>query len=631
MKRATLTLCLLFAVGNVWAQKKDPVQWTLTSEIPAAPPGTTVPLRFTATIQPGWHIYSLTIPKDIAGPQATKVKVAESAGIESYSIYQPPPERKFDATIDLDTQMYENRAELWLPVKLAETAAGGVDITAEATYQVCDDRECLRPVTKSSKVTVTADASATVPAAFVIPAGYVDVNDTVAVAALAAETKSGGGSDAGLLAFALTAFGFGLASIFTPCVFPMIPITVSFFLGQRGGILQAVVFALGIVGLFCGLALALTAALGPFGVIQMSANPWVNGFIAVVFATFAMSLLGAFEISLPSSLLTKMDHASRRGGYLGTLLMGLTFSLTSFACVGPFVGPLLVSSMQSQSMTEPVVGMASFATGLASPFFFLAAFPSYLKKLPRSGGWLARVKVVMGFVLLAVMFKYLSNIDLVLQTEFLTRGRYLAAWFVLFAMAGLYLLGLLRLEGVEPGEPLGVGRLLSGSAFLIFAFSLLPGTFGAPLGELDAYVPVAVNGSSFGGAPSEGPSWMKDQYREALDRGSQENKLVLVTFTGYTCTNCHWMKANMFTRPEIAAVLPNFVLVDLYTDGTDAATAENQKLQETKFDTVAIPHYAIVDPDEKIIASFAGLTKDTATFLKFLETGKTASTRSASL
>ena len=242
----------------------------------------------------------------------------------------------------------------------------------------------------------------------------------------------------------------------------------------------------------------MTAAVGPFGVRLLAANPWVNGFIALVFGAFAVSLLGAFEITLPSSLLTKLDSASRRGGYLGTLLMGLTFALTSFACVGPFVGSLLAASV-TVSTSQRLLGMATFATGLALPFFFLAAFPGFLKKLPRSGGWLARVKTVMGFTLLAIMLKYAANIDQVLQLNWLTRERFLAAWFVLFAMAGLYLLGLLKLEGVEEGETLGIPRMLVASLFLIFAFSLLPGMFGAPLGELDAFVPAATTVGGFSG------------------------------------------------------------------------------------------------------------------------------------
>src|ERR1700674_5442704 len=392
-------------------QRLDPVQWSMTSTAEVARPGATIPLRLTAKIDPGWHLYSLTIPKHLL---PTTLKVTDNPAVESYRVYQPQPVRAMDVAINPP------------------------------------------PV---------------------------------------APAPSQPASQQGLAAFALTAFGFGLAAIFTPCVFPMIPITVSFFLNQRGGFLQALVFSLGIIVLFCALGLGVTAAVGPFGVVQLGSNPWVNGFIAIVFGIFALSLLGAFEITLPSSLLPKLDSASRRGGYAGTLLMGLTFSLTSFACVGPFVGSLLAASVQTKG-SLPVLGMVSFAGGLASPFFFLAAFPQYLKKLPKSGGWLARVKVVMGFVLLAAMLKYASNIDQVLQLNWITRERFLAAWFVLFAMAGLYLLGLLRLEGIEAGESLGIARLLAGSVFLIFALSLLPGMFGAPLGELDAYVPAATGGLS---------------------------------------------------------------------------------------------------------------------------------------
>jgi thiol:disulfide interchange protein DsbD len=298
--------------------------------------------------------------------------------------------------------------------------------------------------------------------------------------------------------------------------------------------------------------------------------------------------------------------------------MGLTFSLASFACVGPFVGTLLAASV-SGGKTRPLIGMVTFATGLALPFFLLALFPSYLKRMPRSGGWMARVKVVMGFVILAASLKYLSSLDQVLQLGWITRERFLAAWIVLFAMAGLYLLGFVRLEGIKADENMGLGRLLTGVALLIFAISLLPGMFGGKLGDLDAYVPLGAQPAGIGGSGAESALvWMKNQYREALDRARREGKLVLVNFTGYACTNCHWMKANMFTRPEIAAVMKNFVLVELYTDGTDTESEANQKIQLAKFNTVAIPFYAIVDPDEKVLATFPGSTGNSAEFLAFL-------------
>jgi thiol:disulfide interchange protein DsbD len=265
--------------------------------------------------------------------------------------------------------------------------------------------------------------------------------------------------------------------------------------------------------------------------------------------------------------------------------------------------------------------MVSFAGGLATPFFFLALFPSYLKRLPKSGGWLERVKVVMGFLVLAAMVKYLSSIDQVMQWNVLTRERFLAAWIVLFALAGLYLLGFLRLHGSRADETVGTVRLLTGAALLVFAISLGPGMFGVPLGEIDAYVPAAANSMIGAGARAETLDWIKNQYRDALAKARVENKLVLVSFTGYACTNCHWMKANMFSRPEIASAMKDYVLVELYTDGTDAASGENQALENTKFSTVAIPYYAILDPEEKVLAAFPGLTRDPREFLKFLHSG----------
>ncbi|MCU1336978.1 MAG: Redoxin domain protein [Bryobacterales bacterium] len=629
-KIAGLAAC--FSAVAFGQQRLDPVQWSMTSSAEVARAGSTIPLRLIAKIEPGWHLYSLTIPKHL---YPTKITLTDNPAVESYNVYQPQPVRTMDPNLKEEVETFSNQAEFWIPATLKKDAAGPVELTAQVRYRACDDKQCLNPKTKTAEFKLTAAAFAPAIEAFTVPAGYTEVkpggsSDVSAALNPPAPVKesdpappSSSSSQQGLAAFALAAFGFGLAAIFTPCVFPMIPITVSFFLKQRGGIVQALVFSLGIVVLFCALGLGVTAIAGPIGISQLGGNPWVNAFIAAVFGIFALSLLGAFEITLPSGLLTKLDSASRRGGYAGTLLMGLTFSLTSFACVGPFVGPLLASSVQAQG-AQPVVGMAAFATGLASPFFFLAAFPSYLKKLPKSGGWLVRVKVVMGFVLLAVMLKYLSNIDQVWQTNLLTRERFLAAWFVLFAMAGLYLLGLLRLEGIEAGDRLGIGRLLIAGAFLIFAVSLLPGMFGAPLGEVDAYVPAATGGLGGNTTTAGGLQWMKNDYRAALERGRQENKLVLVTFTGYACTNCHWMKANMFPRPEIAEVANNLVLVELYTDGTDAISEQNAQFEEAKFQTVSTPLYALVDAQEKVVATFAGSTRSTQEFLAFLTTSPTS-------
>lgn len=614
-------MALLLWPALLGAQRLDPVKWSLSVEPASVPPGGAFVARLTATIEAGWHLYSLSTPA--GGPIPTTLRLADHPSVARYRIYQPPPKRTFDPNFKLDVEAYENRVEFLLEVELRpDAAAGPLELTAQARYQACDARQCLLPVRRTAAAVVRVDPSA--PAARVaIPAGYVPFEPSRGTpASTPAPASRPEAQDRGWLLFLSVAFGFGLAAVFTPCVFPMIPITVSFFVNQQatsrtGSLRQALLFCLGIIVLFSSLGVATTAVLGPFGAQQLASNPWVNGFIALVFFVFGLSLLGAFELTIPSGILTRLDRASQRGGTLGTLLMGLTFSLTAFACVGPFVGTLLAGSLTAGGL-RPLGGMICFAAGLALPFFFLALFPSYLKRLPKSGGWMSRVKVVLGFVVLAVMLKYLSNVDAVMQWNLLTRERFLAAWVVLFALPGFYLLGLLRMEGIRAEEPVGTARLVPGAVFLVFSVSLIPGMFGARLGELEAYVPPPSASGPAGGAPASGQIWLKNQYREALDQARAEGKLVLVSFTGYACTNCHWMKANMFPRPEIAARLKDFVLVELYTDGTDAASEENRRLLEAKFSTTAIPYYAILDADERVVATFAGLTRSSAEFLAFL-------------
>jgi thiol:disulfide interchange protein len=609
---------------------EDPVQWTLALDSKAAAPGSHVLARFTGTIEPHWHVYSITTPP--GGPNPTTSGIAANSAVEGFKIYQPKPERKLDPSFGIDTETFSGQYELLFDIELKKDAAAGpADITANVRYQTCNDTICLPPKKKSAAASITIDPSAAA-ATIAIPAGYTLVPTAAPAAPSTASAAPAAPAQAasGFGLFLLTAFAAGLAGIFTPCVFPMIPFTVSYFLNRqtgnkRDGVLQAVVFCGGIIVLFTGLGVLVKTIAGPFGVVQLGNSPWVNSFIAAVFIVFGLSLLGAYELTLPSGLLTKMNQASEGGGYLGTLLMGLTFTLTSFACIGPIVGPLLVASVQTSGL-QPVFGMASFATGLAAPFFVLALFPSFLEKLPKSGGWLMRVKVVLGFVVLAISIKYLSSADQILQTDFISREMFLAAWVVLFALPGLYLLGFLRLEGIKPEDHLGVGRMLIAAVFLIFSISLLPGLFGASLGNVEAFIPVQAKGIALlegtaGGANGEAaaPVWMKNQYKEALAKARAENKLVFINFTGYACTNCHWMKANMFPRPEIAGLLKGFVLVDLYTDGTDAVSEQNQQLEQNHFGTVAIPFYAILDPDERTIATFPGLTRNASEFGAFLE------------
>jgi thiol:disulfide interchange protein len=633
VKRYLTYAAVVILTLPVLAQKKDPVQWSLAAEPEKVPPGSQVVFRLTAKVDPGWHVYAPTTPP--GGPIITSIKLADSPALAEAKLYEPKPERKLDKNFNLDVEVYDGAVDfLFVSEVKRDAPRGPVEVTAQVRYQACTDVECLNPVRKTATTKFWNEPSVAQPAAFSVPSGYIEVTAAKRAAAPSQAAPAAPAAQESYGWFLLAAFGFGVAAIFTPCVFPMIPITMSFFLNRpqatrSGAVAQAAVFSLGIVVLFTGIGLATTAILGPFGIVQIGSNPWVNSFIAIVFIAFGLSLLGAFEITLPSGLLTKMDSASRRGGFAGTLLMGLTFALTSFACVGPFMGSLLAASVQGDRLL-PVLGMTTFATGLASPFFLLALFPGYLARMPKSGGWLATVKVVLGFVLLAIALKYLSSVDQVFQTNILTRERFLAAWVVLFALPGLYLLGFLRLPGIKPDETLNLKRLLAGAAFLSFSISLMPGMFGAKLGELDAYVP-SPTGSGFAAASGEKLDWMKNQYREALARGRQEGKLIFVSFTGYACTNCHWMKANMFTRPEVASLLRSFVLVELYTDGTDPESELHQKLQESKFQSVSIPFYAILDADERVIASSAGATRDTSKFVAFLKSGQPAATATTAL
>jgi len=585
----------------------------MTLEPATVAPGGMVLAKLTAQVDPGWHMYSLTTPP---GPIPTTIKATNSAAVEKITFYEPPPIRKYDENFKADTETYEGTQVFLANIDLKEDAApGDVTIAFQPRYQTCSGTQCIPPRTREIRASLkVADAGART-GWFVVPPGYIEAKPSDPAAATAATT-----TDSGILAFLALAFGFGLAAIFTPCVFPMIPITMSYFTGQRGGFAQALTFCLGIIVLFTGLGIVTTLALGPAGVVQLGSNAWVNSFIALIFFVFGLSLLGAFEITIPSSVLTKMNAASNAGGYIGSLLMGLTFALASFACVGPFMGTLLAASVQGGKL-RPVIGMATFSSGLALPFFLLALFPSWLAKMPRSGEWLSRVKVVMGFLVLVAMMKYLYSLDAVLQTGFLTRERFLAAWVVLLAMAGFYLLGFVRLPGVSGDSELGVSRLMIGMVLVVTAISLFPGMFGSRLGEIEAYIPPPTAG--IGGAASANGdlAWIENDLTGAFAQAKAGGKYVLVNFTGYACTNCHWMKANMFTKPEIAGVMKNMVLVDLYTDGTDAASVSNQKLEEDTFKTVAIPFYVLYDANQSVVATFPkGLTRDSSEYMAFLNT-----------
>ena len=646
--RAAISLLVLLTSAIASAQ--EPVNWTIEPQGDSFASGGQALVRVRAVVDEGWHLYSSTHPD--GAPNAMAFYVPESPGIASWKSYEPPADRHFDTVFEKEVEWHVGQVDFFLVVDLAADAPRQTPLKLAMRYGVCDDAVCLTPVkTLSAVIPVTASAAQPVsppathtamktieiPERVLVRAGIIAAPPTSAEAdtverIAAAESPSSGSpssgspADQGLFRFAALAFGMGLLAIFTPCVFPMIPITMSYFMSTQSGekkasLTQASVFVVGVIALFTGLGATVSVVLGPFGMQTLGANVWVNLFIALMFFVFGASLLGAFEITMPSGALTSLNRYTQGSGVFPTLMMGLVFALASFACTGPFVGALLASSVSGGGMAWPIFGMLMFSTGLALPFFFLALFPSYLGKLPKSGGWLGVTKITMGFLILAAGFKFLSNVDQMYQWNLLTRERFLAIWAVLFALAGAYLLGFLKLEQDAP-EKIGLGRLAAGAALFMLALSLIPGMFGGRLGELDAYVPSAEHSgfSLAGGAEGKSP-WLKDDYEGALAKAAAENKNVLLSFTGYSCTNCKWMKTNMFPRESIAGLLQQYVVVELYTDGIDDAAEINQTLQLERYKTAAIPFYAVVGPDGAPIVEFAGRTTDEETFRSFLSQG----------
>ena len=610
--------------------KLDPVKWTLVVEPAKTVTGGHLLGRLTATIEEGWRLYAPTTPA--GGPIPTKLEIVDNEAVASWTAYQTEPETKFDPNFNLESQSYSGKTTFLFNIELDRKIQAGVfHIESTARYNACNDRLCLPPVKRSANAIFQIVTETTAATPIIIPADYSEIKPseiTNASEDSSLNKSTASSQQEGFLGFAAVAFGFGILAVFTPCVFPMIPITLSYFIATGSGsqsqsLRQAATFCVGVIVFFTGIGATVSAVLGPFGISQMGSNPWVNLFIALVFMTFGASLLGAFEITVPSSALTFLNRVSNRGDMLGTLVMGLVFALSSFACIGPFMGTLLAGSIKG-NLTWPVLGMMIFSMGLVLPFFFLTLFPVYLSRLPKSGNWLIHTKVTIGFLILAISVKYLSNVDQLYQWFLLTRERVLAIWIVLLAMAGLYLLGTLRIAG-NKASPVGYTRLAFGILILVLAISLIPGMIGNKLGELEVYIPPPEYShlrEYTSREPSDTNRWIKNDYNRALQLARQENKAVLVSFTGYTCTNCHWMKINMFTKPELAKVLDTLILVELYTDGIDEASQANQSMQLERFQTVAIPYYVIIGSDDNILAEFPGRTRDVKEFHEFLNAGR---------
>ena len=421
----------------------------------------------------------------------------------------------------------------------------------------------------------------------------------------------------------------GILSLLTPCVFPMVPVTIAYFSApgnqESSALRRALLFGLGIVGTFTALGLALAAVFGAAGLNRFAANPWVNLALGVVFLVFAANLFGWLELRLPWQFINSVDRSARNaaeGSSLGALIMGATFTLTSVTCTAPFVGTLLVLAAEG-SWATPVIGMIVYSTAFALPFVLLALAPRMVARLPRAGDWIRTLRVLIGLLEIGAAIKFVSNADMVMRWGVFTRPVVLFAWMILAIVGAVYLGRNLQLKFERRAlRPAGIIPL---AIAVLLAAWLGSGLRGRPLPQIEAFLPPAAPVASLGATAGTLPSWLLNDYAGALTAARASGKLVFVDFTGYTCTNCRWMEANIFNRPDVGAELGQFVLARLYTDGEGAVYEQQQAFQETTFGTVALPLYAVVDPDGKVRGTFSGLTRNPAEFIAFLKRARIAS------
>jgi len=621
--KSFLILIVLFLPALAAAQ--NPVSWTLESDVKGKElkKDEAFKAKLKASIEGDWHLYAVEQPE--GGPFPTKITIAENSPFTIDGKPSSPASiTKFDPNFNIDTKFFAKSAEFNLNIK-SNADAKADDLAFNVKYQVCDDKVCLPPrtvkVTFSGFEDIKKSSLASAP---------IEVSSQTETQNPKLNTQNPNPNDLPLSSFIWLAITLGALSLLTPCVFPMIPITVSYFTNHAShsrakAIRLATIYSIGIIATFTILGMLLAIFVGAAGINLFAANPWVNIIITAIFLLFAFNLFGAYEIQVPSSLLTKLDNLTRTkegegSGIIGALLMGLTFTLTSFTCTSPFVGTILVSASQG-NWQMPLVGMLSFSTVFALPFFVLALAPQLVSQLPRAGGWMNSVKVAMGFLEIAAAMKFISNVDLIWKWGIFTRSFVLAIWIAIGIILAIYLLGKFQLFHDTKPEKIGAVRLVSAILSLAISFYLLTGLFGAKLGELESFLPPDLENSSARvfGKNKEELNWIENDLDKALAKAKSENKRVFIDFTGYTCTNCRWMEANVFPKREVETEMSKYVLARLYTDGEGAIYEKQQQFQENNFQTVALPFYVILESDGKTVSTFPGLTRNTPEFVDFLQ------------
>ena len=672
-----LTLFLLLLSPLAQAQLVKAPVWNIRLESKELEVGKPATLVMEAQIPMGWYVYSNDFDKNL-GPLLTEFIPAKSADFSVAGKLQGiQAKKKYDEVFEGDITYFMGKGRFEQPITLLSTA--GI-VKGSLEYQMCTDvtGQCIN-YELEIEVRFTAKTAAIVPLE-TSPAQKADTSTTAPSALEAgslvenADSTQGPGTpepeqapftvdteSESLVGFMVLAFLAGLAALITPCVFPMIPMTVSFFTGRAKkrseGIRQAFIYGISIIGIYTIAGTAVAAIQGP-EFANWLATHWVpNVFFFAIFMVFALAFLGMFELTLPSSFVNKIDAKAEKGGLGGVFFMAFTLVLVSFSCTGPIVGSILISSAGGE-LVKPVLGMFSFGLAFAIPFTLFAIFPEWLQRLPKSGGWLNTVKVVLGFLELALAFKFLSIADLVYHWGILDRDIFLAIWIVIFSALGLYLLGKIRLPHDSKMEHLGVPRLLLALVTFTFVVYMIPGLWGAPLKLLSGYLPpITTQQFSLSGSTSSSEASSSTEvvlygdllkiphgipgyfdYAQALATAKREGKPLLIDFTGHGCVNCRKMEENVWVDPQVIKRLKeDFVMVALYIDERlelpeskwytstyddkvkKTLGKQNADFQITRFNTNAQPYYIILDHQEQLLATPRGYNTDIAAFVEFLD------------
>ncbi len=609
----------------IQAQIPDPVKFNVADAPEQVMAGEVFTITINTSIEGKWKLYSILNHPD-AGPYPTKFSAKSTNFVLAGDVSESKAEVEYDPNFETELGLHSGQATFTIPVAVKVDNQGKQNLDIEVYYQVCDDRVCLPPKKKSIIASIVVEGTADV----IYESSDSSNEATGNSSSTRVNQRNNDFGKDGVFSFMWIALLAGFAALLTPCVFPMIPLTVSYFSNQgdeKRGVSKAIIFGLAIIATFTILGVVLALVLGASGAQNFASNPVVNLFIAAILIAFAFSLLGMYELQLPHQLTNFLNKkSSESSGIVGILFMAMTISAVSFSCTAPFVGAVFTATVGGEWF-YPILGMIGFSAAFASPFVLFAMFPNWLESLPKSGSWMNIIKVLLGFIELAAAFKFISNADLVWQWGIVSRPFTIAAWIVIFLLAGIYVLGFITLKHEKKVEYVSTGRLLVAMPFLIFSFYLIPGLLGSSLGIWDAWLPpkqptdVSVVASIGVGAGSNSldSGWSQDLEASKL-KAIELGKPIFIDYTGYTCTNCRAMESNVFPNADVQEYFSNMVLVKLYTDG-GADAQQNQMIQFEMTGNIALPTYVIYDPvNNQVIEQILGYTKKDK-FVSFLKSG----------